>query len=107
MARIAIEPDDALMSNYPQDWPARVEAATSSGRHARTVTHVPGDPALPYDAAAVQAKFHRFAEPAIGAAPAALLLERALGLLNGQTSCAQLLQDIEHACAASLDDTRN
>jgi 2-methylcitrate dehydratase PrpD len=107
MARIAIEPDDALMSNYPQDWPARVEVATSSGRHVRTVTHVPGDPARPYHAAAVQEKFRRFAEPAIGAAPAALLLEHALGLLNGQTSCAQLLQDIEHACAASLGDTQN
>src|SRR5262249_36183880 len=51
MGRIAIEPDETLLSNFPAQWPARVEVMTSSGRHERTVTHVPGDPARPFDGA--------------------------------------------------------
>jgi 2-methylcitrate dehydratase PrpD len=99
MARIAIEPDEALLADYPRHWPARVEAATLSGRHVRGVTHVPGDPARPYDAAAVQGKFRRFVEPALGTAAAAAMLKGALGLASGQTSPAQLLDKIEQAAS--------
>ena len=103
MTRIAIEPDDALLADYPRQWPARVEAATLSGRLVRTVTHVPGDPARPYDAAAVQEKFRRFVEPALGAAAASTLLQQARGLLSGQTAPAQLLKEIESACGITHD----
>jgi hypothetical protein len=65
------------------------------------VTHVPGDPARPYDAAAVQEKFRRFVEPALGAAPAAAILKHALGLLSGQTAAAQLLTEIEQVLSPS------
>jgi 2-methylcitrate dehydratase PrpD len=101
MGRIAIEPDDALLADYPRHWPARVEAATLSGRHVRSVTHVPGDPARPCDAAAVQGKFRRFVEPALGAAAAATLLQQALGLLSGQTAPAELLKEIEQVVSPS------
>jgi 2-methylcitrate dehydratase PrpD len=103
MARIAIEPDDALLADYPRHWPARVEAATLSGRHARSVTHVPGDPMRPYDDDAIEAKFRRFVVPAIGDAAAAALLQQARGLINGQTKPAQFLKDIEQACGVSRD----
>jgi 2-methylcitrate dehydratase PrpD len=99
MARITIEPDDALLADYPRHWPARVEAATLSGRHARSVTHVPGDPARPYDGAAVQEKFRRFVEPVIGATAAATMLQQARGLIGGQTKPATLLAEIERACS--------
>jgi 2-methylcitrate dehydratase PrpD len=99
MARIAIEPDGALLADYPRHWPARVEAVTLSGRHVRSVTHVPGDPARPYDAVAVQEKFRRFVEPVIGTTAGAAMLESALGLLNGQTASAQLLKEIERVYA--------
>jgi 2-methylcitrate dehydratase PrpD len=95
MGRIAIEPDDGLLSNYPYQWPARIEVVTSAGRHVGIVTAVPGDPSRPYDAAAVTEKFHRFAAPAIGAESAARILEHAVGLLNGQTSASALLHEIE------------
>ena len=100
MARIAIEPDKALLADYPRHWPARVEAVTLSGRHVRSVTHVPGDPARPYDAAAVHEKFRRFVEPAIGAAAAAATLKSVLGLVNGQTPPATFLAKVEQACAS-------
>jgi 2-methylcitrate dehydratase PrpD len=103
MARIAIEPDDALLKDYPRHWPARVEAATLSGRHVRSVTHVPGDPARPYDGDAVHEKFRRFVEPAIGDAAAAAMLQQARGLINGQTIPAQFLKDIEQACGVSRE----
>jgi 2-methylcitrate dehydratase PrpD len=95
MAKIAIAPDDALLSAFPRQWPARVEVLAASQRHERTVTHVPGDPARPFDAAAVEEKFRRFAEPSIGQDGATRMQERALALLSGQTSAAELVRDID------------
>jgi 2-methylcitrate dehydratase PrpD len=94
MAKVAIAPDESLLAGFPQQWPARVEVFTSSGRHQRLVTHVPGDPARPFDAAAVREKFRRFTEPSIGTEASARMLEHALGLLNGQTAAADLVRDI-------------
>src|SRR5258705_13305680 len=48
MDRVAVAPDDALLSNFPSRWPARIEVMTSSGRYERTVTDVPGDPSPPF-----------------------------------------------------------
>jgi 2-methylcitrate dehydratase PrpD len=99
MARIAIAEDDALMSEYPRHWPARVEVVTVSGRHERSVTHVPGDPERPYDAAAVEAKCRHFADMAIGYSLAPELVKRACGLLNGESEPARLLDAMERHCA--------
>jgi 2-methylcitrate dehydratase PrpD len=97
MTRVAVAPDSALLSRFPRQWPARVEVVASSGRHERVVTDVPGDPARPFDAAAVKEKFRRVVTPSIGTEAAAQVLERALGLLNGQTAAGQLVRDIEQA----------
>jgi len=94
MDRVAIASDDSLLASFPRQWPARLEVTTSSGRHERSVAHVPGDPARPFDAAAVAAKFQRFAAPAIGAR-VGRLFEQALGLLDGKSSAAQLIDAIE------------
>src|SRR5258708_39675202 len=66
MARVPVPPDEALLSNFPSRWPARIEAMTTSGRFERTGTDVPGDPARPFDADAVREKFRRLAAPVIG-----------------------------------------
>jgi 2-methylcitrate dehydratase PrpD len=95
MDRVVIAPNEALLSNFPSQWPARVEVMTSSGRYERTVTDVPGDPARPFDAGDVQEKFHRFVVPVIGTEAAAQMLEHAFGLLNGQVEAAGLLHQID------------
>jgi 2-methylcitrate dehydratase PrpD len=95
MDRVAVAPDEALLSNFPSRWPARIEVMTSSGRFERTVTDVPGDPARPFDANAVQEKFRRLAGPVIGAEASEQMLECAFGLLGGKTRSAGLLQQIE------------
>ena len=95
MDRVAIVPDETLLSNFPSQWPARVEVTTSSGRYGRTVTDVPGDPARPFDAGDVQEKFHRFVAPVIGTDASAQMLEHAFGLLNGQIEAAGLLHQID------------
>jgi 2-methylcitrate dehydratase PrpD len=99
MARIEVAPAPELMANFPRQWPARIEVTTPTGRHERVIEHVPGDPHRPYDATAVQEKFRRFAIPAVGAEVAARVLDRALGLFDGQTDAAQLIQDIDDAAA--------
>jgi 2-methylcitrate dehydratase PrpD len=100
MAKVAVEPDDALLTGFPSQWRARVEVFTPSARHERVVTHVPGDPARPFGDAAVREKFRRFTAPSIGAEASGQLLAHAVGLLSGQTAAAQLLRDINHAGGA-------
>jgi 2-methylcitrate dehydratase PrpD len=95
MDRVAVAPDEALLSNFPSRWPARIEVLTSAGRHERTVMDVPGDPARPFDADAVREKFRRLAGPVIGAAASEQMLEHAFGLLGGKTDSAGLLRQIE------------
>jgi 2-methylcitrate dehydratase PrpD len=95
MDRVAVAPDDALLSNFPSRWPARVEVMTSSRRYERAVTDVPGDPARPFDADAVREKFQRLAGPVMGAEASEEMLERAFGLPGGKADAAGLLQQIE------------
>ncbi len=95
MDRVAVAPDEALLSNFPSRWPARVEVLTSEGRYERTVTDVPGDPARPFDADAVREKFRRLAGPVIGAEACEQMLEHAFGLASGKADAAGLLQQIE------------
>jgi len=95
MDRVAVAPDEALLSNFPARWPARIEVMTSAGRHERTVMDVPGDPARPFDADAVREKFRRLAGPVIGAEASEHMLERAFGLPSGTADAAGLLQQIE------------
>jgi 2-methylcitrate dehydratase PrpD len=100
MGRVAVAPDEALLSNFPSQWPARVEVVTSSGRHEHTVTDVPGDPARPFDENAVRDKFRRLTGPVIGAAAAAQMLACALGLFDGESGVARLFHLMEQASDA-------
>jgi 2-methylcitrate dehydratase PrpD len=95
MDRVVVAPDEALLSNFPSRWPARIEVMTSASRHKRTVMDVPGDPTRPFDADAVREKFQRLAGPVIGAEACGNMLERAFGLLGGKTDSAALLRQIE------------
>jgi len=95
MDRVAVAPDEALLSSFPSQWPARIEVMTSSSGYERTVMDVPGDPARPFDANAVREKFRRLAGPAIGAEASEQMLERAFRLLSGKIDPAGLLHQIE------------
>ncbi len=66
MDRIRVTPDDSLLADYPRVWPARVRVTAASMQHDRLVTHVPGDPARPLDAAGVSEKARRFIAPVLG-----------------------------------------
>jgi hypothetical protein len=62
------------------------------------VTHVPGDPALPFDRESVRKKFLRFTQPALGAENAERILARCSGVL-ATGAFSQLIDDIEQACS--------
>jgi 2-methylcitrate dehydratase PrpD len=100
MAKIKVEADEQLLAGYPERWPARVRVAAGSTRHARDVTHVPGDPALPFDRARVREKFLRFTQPVLGAEAAERILARCGSVLaTGEFS--QLMDEIERACSTA------
>src|SRR5262249_27426636 len=98
MAKLKVEADARLLADYPVSWPARVRVAAGSARHEREVTHVPGDPALPFDRESVRKKFLRFTQPALGAENAERILARCSGVL-ATGAFSQLIDDIEQACS--------
>jgi 2-methylcitrate dehydratase PrpD len=98
MAKIKVAADERLLADYPRSWPARVRVVADSAHHERTVTHIPGDPARPFDRGSVGKKFLRFARAALGAEKAERLLARCSEVLtSGQFSSP--LDEIEQACA--------
>jgi 2-methylcitrate dehydratase PrpD len=97
MRRITVEPDDALLADYPRIWPAHVSVTTASGVREKRVTAVPGDPAKPFGADDIAAKFRRFVMPILGADGANALLKTASGVTSGQTSAVSLLTALEQA----------
>jgi 2-methylcitrate dehydratase PrpD len=101
MSRIRVEQDERLMADYPRCWPARVRVTAGKSRHERLVVHVPGDPARPFDRAAVRAKFVRFVTPVVGAQKAEQLLARASELL-AEEDFAALVTEVEQVCRDGL-----
>jgi 2-methylcitrate dehydratase PrpD len=78
MARVEIVPDKGLEPIYPQRWPAGVEAVLKNGRRKMDfVLDATGDPLRSCDLD-VRAKFHRLADPVIGAPAADELAEACL-----------------------------
>jgi 2-methylcitrate dehydratase PrpD len=97
MHKIKVAVDESLLADYPRAWPARVRVVAGSATHEQIVTHVPGDPARPFDRAQVQAKFLRFVEPVLGAERA----EHTLAHCHEASAAgkvAPLLADIEQIC---------
>ena len=91
--------DEGLLADYPRTWPARVTRRRRLARHERTVTHVPGDPARPFDRARVRDKFLRFVGPVIGTPTAEHILARC-GDALATGEFAALVAEIESAAAA-------
>jgi 2-methylcitrate dehydratase PrpD len=96
MSKITVEAEEGLLADYPRTWPARVCVVAGAARHERLVTHVPGDPARPYEAVNVAEKCMRFAVPVLGAEKAEHILQRCgHALATGQFSL--LAAEIEQA----------
>jgi 2-methylcitrate dehydratase PrpD len=97
MKKIKVEADENLLSDYPRTWPARVRVDAGSAQHERLVTHVPGDPARPFDRAHVRDKFLSFVAPLLGAQKAKDILARCSDVLaTGEFSA--LVAAIEDVC---------
>jgi len=92
MRRIKVSGDEALMAGYPSQWTARVTVATSAGSHEKVVSAVPGDPARPFDQAAVAGKFVRFVAPVLGEPEARALLAQAQSVLDDPKLAADIVR---------------
>jgi 2-methylcitrate dehydratase PrpD len=104
MDKIKVEADESLRAGYPRVWPARVCISADGVPHERTVTHVPGDPAQPFDRARVREKFLRFTRPILGAQKADKVLTRcSQAFAAGQF--ASLIAEIEEACVHAANRT--
>jgi 2-methylcitrate dehydratase PrpD len=90
MAKITVASDDALLSNYPATWPARVVITTPSGRHEHRVETVPGDPARPFATDDIAHKFQHFVAPVCGD-DTTRLQQASAAALQSQASVAALM----------------
>jgi 2-methylcitrate dehydratase PrpD len=91
MSRIKVSATDALPPEYPKAWPAKITVTTATGRHERSVTHVPGDPARPFGEAELRRKFQKLVAP-VPADQADGMFTRALEALDEPSG---LPRDIE------------
>jgi 2-methylcitrate dehydratase PrpD len=93
MARINVDDDERLLAaGYPRAWAAWVTVTTASGRHEHQVSHVPGDPARPFDEGAVKQKFIRVTAPVIETPQAEAMFAR---ILAAPHASAALLRQID------------
>jgi 2-methylcitrate dehydratase PrpD len=102
MSKIQVEADEGLLADYPRSWPARAIVTAGAARYERLVTHVPGDPARPFDRASVREKFVRFVAPVLGTQKTEQMLARCGDALAGGRFAA-LVAEIEAACGDALD----
>jgi 2-methylcitrate dehydratase PrpD len=93
MMRVKVVADDALLTDYPARWPARIVVETPSGRHELRVDFVPGDPQRPFTRTDVEKKFQHFTAPVLGAATRDLLLS-SLAALDGRETLIALMRDL-------------
>jgi 2-methylcitrate dehydratase PrpD len=104
MQKIRVVADERLLTSYPKAWPARVVVEARSGRHERTVSHVPGDPERAFSDADVREKFLRFVAPLLQDDGAEEALRLCLGVFADSEGPALLLRDIEQVYADSIAD---
>jgi len=101
MARIKLVVDESLLNaGYPKSWPARVTVVSSAGRHARLVSHVPGDPERPLSAGDLRQKFCRIVAPIVGFDSADEMYARGLGALDQPPTA--LVRDIAKIAVRSI-----
>ena len=95
MPKVEIVPDPALSAYFPAVYPARVEAKSTNGETASVlVTDALGDPARALSENELRAKFHRLADPVIGAAPAETLAKAALHAISDDAALTTLLEAV-------------
>lgn len=91
MPRVEVRPDPDLASYFPRLYPARVEATLDDGTtRTALVTEALGDPDRSLDQKAVEAKFHRLADPVIGRRAATKLATAARGAVSDDAALATL-----------------
>jgi 2-methylcitrate dehydratase PrpD len=93
MMRVKVAADDALLTDYPTRWPARIVVETASGRHELRVDSVPGDPSRPFTRTDVEKKFQHFTAPVLGAATRDLLLS-SLAAFDARETLIALMRDL-------------
>ena len=93
MMRVKVAADDALVTDYPTCWPARMVVETASGRHELRVDSVPGDPSRPFTRTDVEKKFQHFTAPVLGAATRDLLLS-SMAALDAREKMIALMRDL-------------
>ena len=95
MPRVEVAADPELAAYFPKSYPARIEVSLADGaRRDVLIVDALGDPVLSLDEAALRAKFHRLADPVIGAEPAESLAGSALAATTSDAALAALVKTI-------------
>ena len=93
MMRVKVAADDALLTDYPAQWPARIVVETRLGRRELRVDSVPGDPPRPFTRTDVEKKFQHFTAPVLGGTTRDLLL-LSLAAIDAHEPLTALMRDL-------------
>jgi 2-methylcitrate dehydratase PrpD len=97
MDKVKVSADERLMAGFPAVWSARVRVQAGDIVKEKILSHVPGDPARPFDAKAVAQKFHAMADNLVGAALVDELIATTRVVLDGGIPPSHLLDKITQA----------
>ena len=100
MEKVKVEADEALLSHYPQAWPARLTVVDGGGKRDKLVIDVPGDPKRALGESGTREKSIRILGPLLGDAAAAELFAASLAVTGAEDQAAPLLGRIAQASAA-------
>jgi 2-methylcitrate dehydratase PrpD len=95
-SRVRVVPDPALDAMYPAAFPARLVVHAGARRIERLVSHGPGDPEMPFDAAQLLDKARRMPGASVEA------VQTALRLPAEEAALARLLHQLGYAASGSV-----
>jgi 2-methylcitrate dehydratase PrpD len=95
MGRVKVLPNEGLMAGFPQRLRGAVRVRASGIWHEHEVPAVPGDPARPFDEAAIREKFRRVSRLPAGKCDE--LISFAIGVIDGKVAPSALLEHIDSA----------
>jgi 2-methylcitrate dehydratase PrpD len=101
-AKVTVVPDEALLPDFPENFPAEIEVSAKRTLHRKRVTAALGDPSRPLDDAQLKEKADRVFAQAGATRAGSRLIELGLAGLKDSDSC-KALTDAMWSASTSAD----
>ena len=100
-AKVTVVPDEALLPDFPENFPAEIEVSAKGTLHRKRVTAALGDPSRPLDDAQLREKADRVFAQTGATRPGSSLIELGLAGLKDSDSCKALTDAMWNASTSA------